>query len=129
MNATTPIWYTEKPKFEEVKGIFILVEYDDCGSHETQVTVLDNTDDYEYWFDDKFIRFAILDLSEPEPEPVELWGIAPDEVVDADGLFYYAYAGNNHQFILPSFKSLKDAILAWNKIATALQSIEIGGEE
>ena len=126
---STPNWSTVKPTFEDVKGIFILVEYDDNGSHETQVTVIGNTDYYKYWFDDGFIRYAILDLSAPDPEPKELWGKKANVIETKQGYYVKGRTDDdyNKSWILetPMCPTKPEAILAWNKIADALEGVQL----
>ena len=130
MNATTPIWYTEKPKFKEVKGKRLRsIWMSDDGEPNIGEWNIDDRFSFNLMFEDDCVAYAII--SEPEPEPVELWGVKP-EITPYARFIRVSWSdinGKEELFIAVDKPTEKESILAWNKIATALQSIEIGGEE
>jgi len=127
--TTELVWSTVKPTFEEVKGKKLCSLYMDSVA-EVDITewVIKTKFDYDLMFDDKFICYA--DLTAPV-SPLPLWGKLP-EIFEAprDGRgsdeWTVKYASFEHKInlVLHSYFTEAKAILAWNRIAEALNEVE-----
>lgn len=98
-------WSYEKPNLFDIKGKYFIVEYFSSGDRFFKAFYCDEISwSYLFYFDrDDFVRYAVLDLSEPgpEPEPMELRGEKPGIREDSYNKFYLAcgteiYTGWSH---------------------------------
>ena len=67
-------------------------------------------------------------VSVPDPEPKELWGKLPEIRRGVEDKFYTVYnPGGQDEWELesPVYPTRFEAILAWNKIADALEGVEM----
>lgn len=111
-------WSYEKPINSEVEGKYILVEYKLPNSTYQFYSVFRFFDMAElYFYLDNFVRYAILDLSEPESEPLEYQGEMP-EIRNYNDQFCLSW-GTENRFVwshtTPYFATKAEAIQAWNE--------------
>ena len=126
--TTELVWSTVKPTFEEVKGKTIRMLnciYPDFTTDVSQWKILDKTD-YEVMFSKYFICYA--DLTAPV-SPLPLWGKLPELVRTIFDKWYMKYWSDNDRskawtLSTPILNTPAEAILAWNRIAEALEGVE-----
>ena len=119
-------WSTVKPTFPEVKGKEVKfiwrqksdnrIEEGSC--HITSLLI------YRLVFDDMFICYA--DLTAPV-SPLPLWGKLPEMHDSVDGWYASYDLGEDlaaFSIIMPVSPDKPSAILAWNRIAEALNEVE-----
>ena len=123
--TTELVWSTVKPTFEEVKGkrIKFIWDYlvDQVSIDET--TIYDERK-YTQIFDENFICYA--DLSAPV-SPLPLWGKLPEMIGSVDGWYASYDLGEDlaaFSIVMPINPDKPSAILAWNRIAEALNEVE-----
>ena len=126
--TTELVWSTVKPTYEEVKGKKIKWIWQDgeFGAHVHEMQV-NSMIVYTTIFDKYFICYA--DLTAPDPEPKELMGRLPEISMAASGAYQakwedYSHAENvKREFTITAIEK-PSAILAWNRIAEALDEVE-----
>ena len=123
--TTELVWSTLKPTFEEVKGKKIKFIWDYLVDQVTidEATIYDERK-YTQVFDENFICYA--DLTAPV-SPLPLWGKLPEFRNGAnDGFFLQYDTGDPDKWELesPLCETRDLAILAWNRIAEALNEVE-----
>ena len=124
--TTELVWSTVKPTFEEVKGKEVKfiwrqksdnrIEEGSC--HITSLLI------YRLVFDDMFICYA--DLTAPV-SPLPLWGVEPEVIHAADEGYFVKYGTNTMgscDISTRCYPTRELAILAWNRIAEALNEVE-----
>ena len=119
-------WSTVKPTFPEVKGKKLRHLYIDYKNDPTvsDWTITDKND-YDVMFED-FICYA--DLTAPV-SPLPLWGKLPELVRTIFDKWYMKYWSDNDRskawtLSTPILNTPAEAILAWNRIAEALEGVE-----
>lgn len=119
--VTKPIWSTERPTFEEVKGKSLYIETIYTNPHYVEII---SQSTFEKWFDDTFVRYCILDLSTPE-EPMEYKGCKP--AICENHLGWYAtwcagdMKGELHD--IGYFPTRELAIHSWNRFVKAMEAV------
>ena len=130
--TTELVWSTVKPTFEEVEGKVILWMGE--GWVFPGANRIDNIKEYEYIFDRvDFTHYTILDLADltAPVSPLPLWGKLPEincvkTMVFDIPMHYFAKYNHIDGFSceLPYCDTRELAILAWNRIAEALNEVE-----
>ena len=110
-------WSTVKPTFEEVNGSTLIIEW----SKGTDLVVMTNKQRFHGWFDGDFIRYAIIE--EPDPEPQPLWGVMPEIVNVGKKTVVCLVIPDKYYFEIQRFDR-DEAINAWNKLAKPLNEIQ-----
>jgi len=117
------VWSTVKPTFEEVKGkkVKVISLFPD-GDLESNLVTINSDTTYEVMFDEQFICYA--DLTIPV-SPLPLWGKLPEiyqnDVHVIGWNAEWRHCGECH---IINGATLELAILAWNRIAEALNEVE-----
>ena len=121
--TTELVWSTVKPTFEEVKGKNVKLVWDDGKQKiKSEEYFVDDLWKYEHLFDDEFICYA--DLTAPV-SPLPLWGKTANIVVHSlTGKYYAIYEHHDWSILTPDCDTRELAILAWNRIAEALNEVE-----
>jgi len=130
--TTELVWSTVKPTFEEVEGKNILIQYGSLtekfpGTAEVRYF---NKFDYMAYFDGETnFHWCILDLTAPVP-PLPLWGVEPTirNVTQKEGYansYWFARYDEWGHIETPYCDSEQECVLAWNRIAEALNEVEI----
>lgn len=114
-------WSTVKPTLEEVRDKWILIFWRECATGSYRF--IDNENMYKASFDQFFLRYAILDLSEPDPEPQPLWGVMPEIVNVGKKTVVCLVIPDKYYFEIQRFDR-DEAINAWNKLAKPLNEIQ-----
>lgn len=123
-------WSRIKPKYEEVKGKTLVVEYNsvaynNVGYDAQNIIIAKNAGVMECYFDENFIRYAIIDT---EPELIPLWGVMPEINIDRGRLYaQYIFSVGERNFIslsTLSYKTESECIEAWNLMAEALEPLK-----
>lgn len=118
-------WSTVKPTFEEVKGKTIIMDW----TEGKDVVVMTDRQRFQGWFDDEFIRYAIIDVTQPDPEPLPLWRVMPEILPHAGREWFvsYDYRKCDDAFSIMTFcyPTRAEAINAWNKLAEPLNKIQL----
>ena len=113
-------WSSEKPSFEEVKGVHLLVQYD---SDQLGAAEIGNSNQYRLWFDEKFVRFAVIDMTAPEPEIKPYHQLLPEIVETIGSGWEYKYSSEFERYYVCGFASVLHAINAWNDFVSKLEGI------
>jgi len=113
-------WSSEKPSFEEVKGVHLLVQYD---SDQLGAAEIGNSNQYRLWFDEKFVRFAVIDMTAPEPEIKPYHQLLPEIVETIGSGWEYKYSSEFERYYVCGFASELHAINAWNDFVSKLEGI------
>lgn len=124
-------WSDKKPTFEEVQGKIIAVNHHAYFRDYIGMVVM-NKSIYDDIFGDGFIRYAIIDVTQPDPEPLPLWGVMPEivETVTFNPNTWYAsfdcHKGDD-TFSISTFgyPTRSEAINEWNKLAEALEKLNV----
>ena len=124
--TTELVWSTVKPTFEEVKGKEVKfiwrqksdnrIEEGSC--HITSLLI------YRLVFDDMFICYA--DLTAPV-SPLPLWGKLPEICHITKGFYAECRITERDDYFSVTtwnYSTEAEAILAWNRIAEALDEVE-----
>jgi len=124
--TTELVWSTVKPTFEEVVGKIIKIVWIRRDGYSDSVKIsIDNLPDYTLYFDDHFICYA--DLTAPV-SPLPLWAKTANVIKTQQGYYVKCRTDDdyNKSWILetPMFPTESEAILAWNRIAEALNEVE-----
>lgn len=112
-------WYYDKPKFEDIKGKLLICEKrGNCGSWFNAWNDDDELWDYETMFDESFVRYAIIDVSE---EPFPLDGVIPElEKWTSDG--YRAHYFKEQEISIYVYGETKEqATSNWNKFVRRIK--------
>lgn len=119
-------WSNTKPIFEEVLDKTVIIEWR-AGRHFTDIVRISTRADFNNWFDHNFLQYAILDMAQPDPLPLALWGAMPHIVETHEGMWYAYYEKglDDDTFSIQTlnYATRAETILAWNKISTRLTDI------
>ena len=124
--TTELVWSTVKPTFQEVKGKeIVIVRGNQLFTSRGNYTVR-NRDDYASLFNDTFICYADLTAT---VSPLPLWGRMPRVIstiihMEDKTIWSVYYEHHNVYFQLNNYATQELAILAWNRIAEALNEVE-----
>lgn len=117
----------EEPKFEDLRNKRVLVEWDKDGNFITYKSKVINTISDMislYANNSDILRYAIINVSQPEPEPMKLWGVEPF-ISNYEQSFHVYYDGNGFEINLPpNYPTRTAAIEAWNKLAARLEDYQ-----
>lgn len=112
-------WNYKKPGFEEVDDKKIIIVKKDGNS--SLWTIMDRQD-YEIAFRN-YARYAILDLSEPDPDPLPYKGKLP--IIRYNNYFWAFWGDTKHASEYYSLRYCPDrrtAILEWNEFVRKMES-------
>ena len=130
--TTELVWSTVKPTFPEVKGKLIIIHLKtEIFGDIYPAYRLTNEGKFNELFDRDFVHYAIValaDLTAPV-SPLPLWGREPvmnKEIVSGHSYWLsWGESSNKTWFIeTPPYSTEAEAILAWNRIAEALNEVE-----
>lgn len=126
-------WSNVKPTFGEVEGKTVYVETKSNSGIVVRFSrVVKDFEIYNIDFDNNFVRYAILGITQPDPEPLPLWGKMPE--IPSAGKSYpyklfarFLYVRGGDQFEITTFlyPTRSEVIEAWNKLAIALNEIQL----
>ena len=118
--TTELVWSTVKPTFPEVKGKeIVIVRGNQLFTSRGNYTVR-NRDDYASLFNDTFICYADLTAT---VSPLPLWGVeAMRELLV--GEFRFVWEVGFQIITTMCYPTEAEAILAWNRIAEALNEVD-----
>jgi len=127
--TTELVWSTVKPTFEEVVGKQLrIIRSNILEQINSYNTLIFNEYSYNLAFGEDFICYA--DLTAPV-SPLPLWGVEPEVYENPrDGRgsdeWDVAYDNSKHRLaiVFHPFPTRELAILAWNRIAEALNEVE-----
>ena len=127
--TTELVWSTVKPTFPEVKGKKLRhIFFDANGKPAVSEWRVNTPADYRLFFDAKFICYADLTAT---VSPLPLWGRMPRVIstiihMEDKTIWSVYYEHHNVYFQLNNYATQELAILAWNRIAEALNEVEGG---
>jgi len=118
-------WSTVKPTFEEVKGkrIKLVWRYIKNQVADNEI-IVNNKNIYDIAFDGDFICYA--DLTAPV-SPLPLWGKLPEICHITKGFYAECRITERDDYFSVTtwnYSTEAEAILAWNRIAEALDEVE-----
>lgn len=118
-------WSTVKPTFEEVEGKTVYIETKSTSGIVVRFSrIVKDFEIFNIDFDNRlFIRYAILDLSDPDPEPQPLWGGMPEIVNVGKKTVVCLVIPDKYYFEIQRFDRA-EAVNAWNKLAKPLNEIQ-----
>jgi len=145
--TTELVWSTVKPTFEEVKGKKVkVISLFPNGDLESNLVTINSDTTYGVMFDEDFICYADLTATvsplplwgklpemitdyAPATAPVDRYGKVDDSIVAYGSLprYYMEYVSENDYdwwISTPEYFTTAEAILAWNRIAEALEKVE-----
>ena len=123
--TTELVWSTVKPTFEEVVGKQLrIIRSNILEQINSYNTLIFNEYSYNLAFGEDFICYA--DLTAPV-SPLPLWGVEPEVIHAADEGYFVKYGTNTMgscDISTRCYPTRELAILAWNRIAEALNEVE-----